>query len=473
MDTKTVQEIDKDNTAAAAPSATQRRPILRRPWLWLLLLGLAAAGIVAYVVAPQKASPNAGQTGTAPQGGRRGANAMRSVPVVTVPVRVGDISVYLNGLGSVIPLNNVTVRTRVDGQLMKVLFSEGQTVKRGELLAEIDPRPYQVQLAQAEGQMARDQALLKNAKIDLERYRTLFQQDSIARQQLDTQEALVRQYEGGVKVDQGQIDSAKLQLSYARVTAPISGRIGLRQVDPGNIVHASDANGLVVITQVQPAGVLFTMPEDSIPAVMRKLRAGDQLAVDAYDRAQKNKLASGVLLTVDNQIDPTTGTVKLKAQFANEELSLFPNQFVNTRMLVDVKRGVTIIPSAGVQRGSQGSFVYLLKEDRTVTVRPVKLGITQGDDTEIAAGLAAGELVVVEGADKLREGAKVEVAGNPANAPHGPGGNGRWKGKRQGERSDAAQDGNAGAPPGSGAAGDGHRRRRSGDPAGANGASGT
>ena len=354
----------------------------------------------------------------------------RSTPVVAAPAKKGDVGVYLAGLGAVVPIASVTVRSRIDGQLMKVLFREGQVVRAGELLAEIDPRPYQAQLDQAEGQMQKDQALLANARIDAERYRVLFEQDSVAKQQLDTQLSLVRQYEGTVRVDQSAIDSAKLQLIYSRIVAPISGRLGLRQVDPGNIVRASDANGLVVITQLQPISVVFTIPEDSLPPVMKKLRAGEKLAVDAYDRADKVKLASGTLLTVDNQIDPATGTVKLKAQFANQDMSLFPNQFANVHMLLEVKRDATVVPGAAIQRGTPGTFVYAVKPDNTVTVRVVKLGPIQGDSVSIEAGLAPGEQVVVDGADKLREGAKVELAVRGA----APGREGARKGEGGGNR---------------------------------------
>jgi multidrug efflux system membrane fusion protein len=326
-----------------------------------------------------------------------------------VEAKKTSFNVYITGLGSATPLNTIIVRTRVDGELMEVLYREGQIVSSGELLAKIDPRPFEVQLTQAEGQMARDVAQLKNAQLDLERFRVLWEQDSVAKQQLDTQEALVRQLEGTVKNDQGQIDSAKLNLVYCQITAPISGRIGLRLVDPGNIVHVTDANGLVVITQLQPITIIFPIPEDSLSQVLAKLKTGERLPVEAYDREMRQRLAVGSLLTVDNQIDPTTGTVRLKAIFPNEKNELFPNQFVNARLLVDVRREATVVPSPALQRGPQGTFVYVVKADRTVTVRPITVAEIQGDEASVKTGLSPGELVVIDGQDRLREGTRVEL----------------------------------------------------------------
>ncbi len=402
---------------------TEKRRSLRGAWVVILVLLLAAAGATVYFLQPGDAQQR--------PAGRRGIDPTRPTPVVAAAAQTGDINIYLSGLGTVTPLKTVTVRSRVDGELLKVLFREGQVVKEGDLLAEIDPRPYQAQLAQFEGQMARDQALLANARIDVERYRTLYAQDSIAKQQVDTQEALVRQYEGTVKFDQGQIDNAKLQLIYSRITAPITGRLGLRLIDPGNIVRAGDANGLVVITQLQPVSVIFTIPQDSLPGLVQRVRSGEKLPVEAYDREQKRKLAAGTLLSIDNQIDPATGTIKLKAQFPNEDTSLFPNQFVNVRMLLDTRRGATLVPNAAVVRGGQGTFVYVIKEDRTVELRKVSVGPAEGDSLSIESGLASGEMVVVEGSDRLRDGAKVEI---PDRATRAAPGEGKAPAKGEGKR---------------------------------------
>jgi len=372
----------------------------------LVLLVAVAAGATYYFYW-QRSPAAATQTASA---GATSKGGPPRTPVVALPATSGDIDVIVNGLGTVMPLRTVTVRSRVDGELVRLLFQEGQTVKDGDLLAEIDPRQFQVQFDQAQGQLARDRALLENARLDLERYQTLFAQDSIAKQQVDTQASLVRQYEGAVRVDASQVDAAKLQLAYTRITAPIAGRVGLRLVDPGNIVRSGDTNGLVVITQLKPIGVLFTVPQDLLPAVMKRLQSGDRLPVEAWDREQKVKLADGVLAAADNQVDPQTGTVKLKAQFANSDAGLFPQQFVNVRLKLDTLQGVVAVPAPAVQRGAQGMFVYVVGNDGTVAVRPVKLGPLDGQRQAITEGLQPGEIVVTDGTDRLRPGAQVEVA---------------------------------------------------------------
>ena len=401
-----------ERPATSAPPARSEAPQPRRhPWLWLVPVALLVAAVIGvWYWSTRGAEPSATKGG-------RGGDANRPTPVVAMPARKGSIDVYLNALGTVTPRNSVTVRSRVDGQLMRVAFNEGQLVKAGDLLAEIDPRPFQVMLEQAQGQLAKDQALLRNAQVDLERYRKLLAQDSIASQQVDTQESLVRQYEATLVADQSAIDNAKLQLTYSRITAPIGGRVGLRQVDPGNIVHSADTNGLVVITELQPITVLYPIPEDNVQQVMQRFTAGGEaVAVEAWDRDQKQKLASGKLVTIDNQIDTTTGTVKLRAEFPNTNLALFPNQFVNIRMLVQTLTDATLVPSAAIQRGAPGTFVYIVQNDQTVTVSPVKLGPVQGETTAITSGVSPGDVVVVDGADKLKEGAKVELTTREAQA---------------------------------------------------------
>ena len=342
--------------------------------------------------------------------GKNSLDNQRPQPVTAVMATKADFDVYLKGLGTVIPTNTVTVKSQVSGQLMSVHFKEGQHVNKGDLIAEIDPRPFQVQLMQAEGQLARDEAFLKNAEADLALYKQLLAEDSIATQQVTTQESLVKQYRGVIETDKGQIANAKLQLTYARIIAPITGRVGLKQVDPGNMVQVNDLSGIVVLTQLQPITVVFSLPQDNLTILMKRWNSGAAiLSVQAYDQEGKVLLASGKLLAVDNQIDTTTGTIKLKAIFDNKDNKLFPNQFVNVRLKVDTLRDATVMSTAGVQRGSIGTFAYVVKDDKSVTVRMLKLGPAEGDNVVALEGLAPGELVVTVGGDKLREGIKVEL----------------------------------------------------------------
>lgn len=374
-------------------------------WVWLLVVVLLGAG--AYLYWSRSGNPQDTQAANKASGDQKANSG--AVPVVATQAKRGNIGVYLTGLGAVTPIYTVTVRTRVDGELINVLYHEGDVVHKGDLLMEIDPRPFQAQLDQYEGQQVRDTAILENAKVDLTRYRTLLQQNAIPEQQVATQQALVAQNEGVVKADQGQIDNAKLNLQFAKITAPITGRVGLRLVDPGNIVHASDANGLVVITQVQPISVIFTIPEDQLPQVRERVRAGQTLEVDAFDHDMQKKLAQGTLTTFDNVIDQTTGTLRLRATFDNSDDALFPSQFVNVRLLVQQKHGVVLMNSAGIQRSGSNTYVFLVKPDSTVTLRNVMTGTTEGDQTEITSGLEPGDTVVMTGVDKLIEGSAVRV----------------------------------------------------------------
>ena len=387
-------------------SRPARRSRLR--WLFWMILVLAIIGaVVWYYPRPENQTRTAGRSQF---GG--------PVPVGVATVQKGNMPVTLTGLGTVTPLATVTVKTQINGYLTEVAFQEGQMVKKGDFLAQIDPRPYQVALEQAEGQLAKDQALLKNAQLDLVRYNTLVAQNSVATQTRDTQVSLVAQDQAAIKTDQAQVDAQKLNLVYAHIVSLVTGRVGLRQVDAGNYVQTSDPNGIVIVTQLQPISVIFTLPEDNLPAVLKQLHAGASLAAIAYDRTGTTELGKGHLETVDNQIDTTTGTVKLRAIFDNEQEILFPNQFVNLQLLVNTLQDTNIVPTAAIQHGAPGAFVYVVKPDQTAAVHQVKLGPGDGQHIAVLDGLQPGEKVVVDGSDRLREGAKVTLpaTGNPAGA---------------------------------------------------------
>ena len=385
------------------PETRQRRG---RSRIWVILVGLACLVVAGAWIANGRQAKTQQQAKAT--GGSAAAQQTRPVPVVVTPARIGDLSVYLTALGTVTPLNTVTVKSRVDGQLMATHFTEGQVVHAGDVLAEIDPRPFQAQLTQAEGQLARDQANLANTRLDLERYQRLAQQEMIAQQQLDTQRMIVNQAEASIKMNVGQIDAIKLQLTYCRITAPITGRVGLRLVDPGNVVKAADTGGLVVITQLEPIALVFSVPEDSLQPILRHLRAGTRVPVDAFDREGRTKIAAGTLVAIDNQIDPATGTVRLKASFGNTDGVLYPNQFVNARVLVDVLHDAVLAPAEAIQRGPQGAYVYVVTPDKIVQMRRVQLGPSEAGVVSVRAGIADGEAVVVDGAEKVQDGARVE-----------------------------------------------------------------
>jgi multidrug efflux system membrane fusion protein len=402
-------ESDERVTARAPAPPTRRRLLVRGA---VTLVVLLAAGLLAW---------HWFATRPGPAGGGGPSGAAMAQPVGVAVAATGDIRIIRDALGTVTPLATVTVKTQIAGQLQDVGFTEGQIVHKGDFLAQIDPRPYQALLEQYEGQLGRDQALVRQAQADLVRYQTLLKQDSISRQQEEDQQFLVEQYQAAVRSDQGQIDTQKLNLTYCHIVSPVAGRVGLRQVDPGNYVQTSDPNGIVVVTALQPISVLFSLPEDDLGGVMGRIGAGATLAAAAYDRANQTKLADGTLATVDNQIDTTTGTVKMRALFDNADGRLFPNQFVNIRLLENTHQGVVTVPAAAVQRGGPGIYVWLVGANGTVSVHAIQIGPTDGDRVEVTSGLAAGDQVVVDGTDRLRDGARVTVQAPAAAAASGTG----------------------------------------------------
>lgn len=394
-------------------SQVRNRYGLRKGLLALVVLGVLALGYFLWGGSGQTPGPEGtnqapGQAGGGRPGGPPGMAAM-AVPVRVASVEQGPIQNIFTAVGTVTAFNTVTVRSRVDGELQKIFFNDGQKVKAGDVLAQIDPRPYQVQLDQALGQQAQNIAQLNNARQDLKRYEQLFRQNSLARQQLEAQQALVQQYLGAQKTDQANVDSARLQLEFTRITAPISGRLGLRVVDQGNLISAGSTEGLVVITQTQPISVVFSLPQAQLPAVLERFNQGQPLAVDLFDSAERRVLATGELSSIDNQIDIATGTVRLKATFANQDETLFPNQFVNVRLRVSTQQDAIIVPTQAVQQGSAGAFVYLVADDNTVTVQPIVTGTVEGRRVAVAEGLTAGQRVVTDGVDRLRNGTRVQI----------------------------------------------------------------
>ncbi|MGY2260974.1 MdtA/MuxA family multidrug efflux RND transporter periplasmic adaptor subunit [Pseudomonas sp. SDO55104_S430] len=410
---------------------SMQSPASRSPRRWLFgLLVLLVIAALCWKFWPGGAAPKEGAQPKAAAGhtGRSGAmrpgfgGASGPVPVRVAPAVKGDFPLYYKALGTVTALNTINVRSRVGGELVKIYFEEGQMVKAGDLLAEIDPRPYQNALLQAEGTLLQNQAQLKNAQVDVERYTGLYKEDSIAKQTLDTAVALVGQFQGTVKTNQAAVNDAKLNLEFTKIRAPIAGRVGLRQLDVGNLVAANDTTALAIITQTQPISVAFTLPENSLDTVLARYRSGAKLPAEAWDRGDTKLQATGVLQSLDNQIDVTTGTLKFKARYDNRDQALFPNQFVNVRLLADTLKDVILAPSAAIQFGTNGTFVYALDGDKKVKIRQLKIGASDGVNTVVTEGLAAGDRVVLEGTDRLKDGSDVEVVNDPQQVPTNPAG---------------------------------------------------
>jgi multidrug efflux system membrane fusion protein len=437
MDQRTLKTtVDASRQRGAAVSL---RGKFRVPGgLGTIVIGVAilVVAVIVWVAQPNRAAPGTFN--------RLAGGTNQAMPVGIAKAVSGDITLTMNALGTVTPMATVTVKPQVSGQLVKINFTEGQIVHAGDVLAQIDPKPYQAALDQVKGQLARDEAQLANAKVDLVRYQTLIMQNSIAQQVLDTQAALVRQDEAIVKTDVANVETAEINLNYSTIKSPITGRLGLRQVDLGNLVTAGQSTGIVVVTQLQPISVVFTVPEDSIGDVMAEVNGKATLATDAYDRAQNVKLATGMLSTVDNEIDPTTGTVKMRAMFDNSKGELFPNQFVNIRLFVKTLHDQIVIPSAAVQRGAQGTFVYAVNDDHTVSMRTVMLGQAQDDRIAVMSGVSPGDTVVIDGADRLREGARVMLPGEEPPAPKTQQGQGRAQGAARGQGQGGARGGGRG-----------------------------